>query len=62
MRWRDVGVGEYGSLGKTLLIGIMAGADIEMLETFCKCIRLISSTEGGYTEFALCLSKVRSGG
>jgi hypothetical protein len=35
MRWRDVGFGVYGSWGKTLLVGLLAGAGIEMLELFC---------------------------
>src|SRR5580658_9815470 len=35
MRWRDVGFGVYGSWGKTLLVGILAGVGIEMLELFC---------------------------
>jgi hypothetical protein len=35
MRWRDVGFGVYGSWGKTLLVGILAGAGIEVLELFC---------------------------
>lgn len=35
LRWRDVGFGVYGSWGKTLLVGIVAGAGIEMLELFC---------------------------
>jgi hypothetical protein len=34
MRWRDVGFGVNGSWGKTLLVGILAGAGIEMLELF----------------------------
>ena len=35
LHWRDVGFGLYGSWGKTLLVGILAGAGIEMLELFC---------------------------
>src|ERR1700753_4378113 len=35
MRWRDVGFGVHGSWGKTLLVGILAGAGIEVLELFC---------------------------
>jgi uncharacterized protein len=35
MRWRNVGFGLYGSWGKTLLVGILAGAVMEMLELFC---------------------------
>jgi membrane protease YdiL (CAAX protease family) len=35
MRWRDVGFGVYGSWRKTLWVGILAGAGIEMLELFC---------------------------
>ena len=35
MRWRDVGFGVFGSWGKTLLAGILAGAGIEVLELFC---------------------------
>jgi uncharacterized protein len=35
MRWRDIGFGVYGSWGKTLLIGLLAGIGIEMLELFC---------------------------
>jgi hypothetical protein len=35
MRWRDVGFGVYGSWGKTLLVGILAGVGMEMLELFC---------------------------
>jgi hypothetical protein len=35
MRWRDVGFGVYGSWGKALLIGILAGTGIELLELFC---------------------------
>ena len=35
MRWRNVGFGVYGSWGKTLLVGILAGAGIEVLELFC---------------------------
>jgi membrane protease YdiL (CAAX protease family) len=35
MRWRDVGFGVYGSWGKTLLVGILAGTGVEMLELFC---------------------------
>jgi uncharacterized protein len=35
MRWRDVGFGVYASWGKTLLVGILAGAGMEMLELYC---------------------------
>lgn len=35
MRWRDVGLGLYESWDKTLLIGILAGAGIEIFELFC---------------------------
>ncbi len=35
MRWRNVGFGVYGSWGKTLIVGILAGAGIEVLELFC---------------------------
>lgn len=35
MRWRNVGFGVYGSWGKTLLAGILAGTGIEVLELFC---------------------------
>jgi membrane protease YdiL (CAAX protease family) len=34
-RWRDVRFGVYGSWGKTLLVGLLAGTGIEMLELFC---------------------------
>jgi membrane protease YdiL (CAAX protease family) len=35
MRWRDVGFGVYGSWGKTLLVGTLAGVGVEMMELFC---------------------------
>ena len=34
MRWRDVGFGVYGSWGKTLLVGTLAGVGVEMMELF----------------------------
>jgi membrane protease YdiL (CAAX protease family) len=35
IRWRNVGFGVYESWGKTLLVGILAGAGMEVLELFC---------------------------